>query len=257
MIINFTKSSKQDPAYLVSGVSQQSHWLAENSVLSGSTVENVTDEFGLENLVKFSTSTPTYEANGWGGDSGPSILINGHSLTANGWATRVSGSLTPFIMTAKIQILETTDYHTPWGFSSGTNDNYPLHLSPRKRWSYNQSEVFRCAYTSYSSTYFTQIYGTPNIWDQGRHNIVAEYTGGAHRLWIDGAEMSYAYNKTRYVGYYCNFTTFMVGGYGNLGTNSPCNLRLAELHIYRPFHGVFSNNIRNKLITDLQNRRGT
>jgi len=254
MIINLTKSSRQDPGYLVSGISQQSHWLAENSNVSGVTVTNVVDEFGLENLVQFGVGA-TYEPNGCGGDNGPSILINGGNLTGNGWATRVAGSLKPFIMTAKIQFVAITNYAVPWGFAI-SNNSAPNHLGPRKYGSSSSIEIIRMANTSTSSTYWTQMIATPAI-DTDRHNWVVEYTGGQHNMWIDGVAVTKSYNKTRYVGYTCNFNSFMIGGWGNLGTRDPSNFRLAELHIYRPYHSTFSTYVRDKLIADLQNRRGT
>jgi hypothetical protein len=156
-------------------------------------------------------------------------------------------------MTAKVEIISTAYAATPWGFSSGSGNSYPIHLGPRRR-NLTQTEMFRCAYSSANATYYTHRYGTPLIVDGYRHNLLVEYTGSSHRLFVDGIEMVYDYTKTLTSTYNCVFTTFMIGGWG---TNSPCNLRLAEMHIYKPYHSTFSTFFKDKLIADLQNRRGT
>ncbi len=250
MIINFVKSSAPPPpAYVVPGFIQ-SHWFAENATVSGSTVVSVSDEQGTEDLIQFSTNA-TYEPTGWGGDSGPSIHINGHSLQANGWGPRVSGNKKSFLITAKVQILSTGVADTPWGFTAGTGNNYPVHLAPRKIYTV-QTDIFRCEYSFSTSSRYVRRYGTPLIADGNRHNLVVEFSGSTHRMWVDGVEMSYDFTDYSSTYYYCNFDKFVIGGWGTTG--DACELRLAEMHIY---NSSVTDTIRNKLIADLQNRRGT
>lgn len=242
MIVNLVRNTNpaSTPIYIVDGVTQ-SHWLAENSVLSGSTVDSVTDVSALENLVKYSAG-PTYEATGWGGDSGPSILFSGTSsvkLRANGWATRVAGIRKPFTITAKIQIVTNGDYATPWGFNVGN----AIHLAPR-RLNATNFEIYR-------STNYTYKTGTPAM-NTNRHNWYVEYTGEHHRFWVDGTEASYASSTGSTTNVSADYTTFSIGGWQD--TRDLCNFRLAEMHIYS---GVFLEAQRNILLTDLQNRRGT
>jgi len=250
MIIHIIKASAITPVpdYIVDGVTQ-SHWLAENSVTSGEIVTSVIDVSGTEDLIQYSTGA-TYEATGWGGDSGPSIYINNSKLSANGWASRVSGIRTPFTMTAKVQILTSgVYYNTPWGFSY--NNTYPLHLGPRALTT--SVEIFR-SYSSGGTSYWTYKTGTP-AQNLNRHNWYIEYDGSNHRMWIDGVEMAYITNYSNVLNYNYIFNQFYVGNWGTASAVAPVTMRFAEIHIY--LTSAFDAAQRTILINDLQNRRGT
>lgn len=262
MIINLVRATATaapvppSPDYIVDGVTQ-SHWLAENAVLEGSTVNtitsisSITDSSGVEDLLKYTNGginqgNAYHDSDGWSGDGGPAIVtdisfVNQVGLMANGWAGRISGIRIPFTITAKIKIVTTDTYKTPWGFNVG--HSY-LHLSPRKL-NGTTMEIYRNI--SAGTTYRTGS----KILDTSGHNWYVEYDGSNHKFWMDGVEMSYVTTTPNTSNTSITFTTFNIGGWDYI--HDTCNVILAEMHIYL---AAFAEPQRTILINDLQNRRG-
>lgn len=246
------------PDYVVDGVTQ-SHWLAENAVFDGSTVNtitpisSITDSSGVENMLKYTNGginqgNAYHDSDGWSGDGGPAIVIDTGFLSqvglmANGWAGRISGVRTPFTITAKMKVLTETAYKAPWGFNVG--HSY-VHLSPRKI-AYSTMEIYRNVSAGSGITYRT----TGRTLDTSGHNWYVEYDGSNHRFWMDGIEETYTSTTTNLGNTDLTFTTFNIGGWDYI--HDVCSLVLAEMHIYLT---AFAEPQRTILINDLQNRRG-
>jgi hypothetical protein len=239
------------PDYVVDGITQ-SHWLAENAVVTGNAVNSVTDSSGLENLLEISPNIVSFNASGWSGDGGPAIIIsenvlNEAGLKANGWASRISGIRTPFTITAKLKILSIMHGGVAWGFNSYM-DHTILHLSPQ--FTASTTIIGRSIVTHNGSDGLTSRTGDFAIDNLG-HNWYVEYDGSNHRFWIDGVEISYTETISNTNDIDATFDVFNIGGWNyNFGAYS---LALAEMHIYL---AAFAEPQRTILINDLQNRRG-
>lgn len=245
-----------DPGYVVAGLTQ-SHWLAGNSVRTGSVVNTVTDTSGLTNLVG-GVNMPTYSATGWssGGKTLPtmSFVSNGNPgqspLTANAWASRVMAGLSSGVFT--LAYLAKQPKAGGWFGITNANGTSQIRFGD---WNGNGSE---CQFAFFQQGMSDlSIWNVPNLLTNTNHCVVVEFDFSSSkqnpwRVWKNGSAQTMNLEQ--------NGTTQRPTGVGStllLGMKEPGqtlgSVTLAEFHIYQ---GQLTDAQRNAVTSDLMTRGG-